>query len=266
MELARGELIVVAAGDDISLPNRVERCWQAYCQSGRTAMSIYSSMIIIDDQERRQETVRKPLPTGINDLTCPITDIGVCGCSHCWHRSVFDIFGPMIQDTVYEDKAIPLRSILLGQIRYIDEPLVLYRRHSGNISAPRQSLWPLPEVLAHVLKKQKRRLLTLKNYDKDLRQDHPGIKIAPEVRASVLSQVQRQIGLLELDIAFNEGSFRDRVRVVGQGIRSGVGINRIGKWFVRLFYPFHLVRARRHLLRELRSREISCSPTTDDGV
>jgi len=266
MELARGELIVVAAGDDISLPNRVERCWQAYRDSGGTAMSIYSSLILIDENERQQGTVLRPLPAGINELACRLADIGVCGCSHCWHRSVFDIFGPMIQETVYEDKAIPFRSILLGRILYLDEPLVLYRRHTGNISAARQSLWPRAEVLAHVLKKQKRRRLTLKNYDKDLRQDHPRIKITPKVRASVLSEVQRQVCLLELDIAFNEGSFRDRVRVIGQGIRFGVGMNWIGKWFVRLFYPFHLVRVRRHLLRELRARDQSCSPTTDDGV
>ncbi len=266
MELARGELIVVAAGDDISLPNRVEQCWQAYRDSGGTAMSIYSGLILIDENERQQGTVQRPLPPGINDLACRIADIGVCGCSHCWHRSVFDIFGPMIQETVYEDKAIPFRSILLGRILYLDEPLVLYRRHTGNISAPRQSLWPRAEVRAHVVKKQKRRLLTLKNYDRDLRQDHAGIKIAPEVRASVLLEVLRQVRLLELDIAFNEGSFRDRVRVIGRGMMSGVGINWIGKWFVRLFYPFHLVRVRRHLLRELRSRGQHGSQTTDDGV
>lgn len=266
MDLARGELIVVAAGDDISLPDRVEQCWQVYHDSGSTAMSIYSALTVIDEHERQLETVNKPLPNGINDLTCRISDIGVCGCSHCWHRSVFDIFGPLVQETVYEDKAIPFRSILLGQIRYIDKPLVLYRRHTGNISATRQLQWSLSEVAADVVKKQKRRLLTLKNYDRDLRRDHPGIKIAPDIRASLHSEVQKRICLLELDIRFNEGNLRDRICVIGKGLRSWIGLNAIGKWCVRLLYPFHFARVRRHRLRELRSREQSCLSITDDGL
>jgi hypothetical protein len=61
---------------------------------------------------------------------------------------------------------------------------------------------PAQEVRVYVVKQQKRRMLTLKYYDRDLRRDHPWIKIAPEVRASVLSEVRRQVRLLELDIAF----------------------------------------------------------------
>lgn len=266
MELANGELVVVAAGDDISLPDRVEQCWQAYHDSGGKAMSIYSALTIIDEHERQLETVRKPLPDGINDLTCRISDIGVCGCSHCWHRSVFDIFGPLVQETVYEDKAIPFRSILLGQIYYIDKPLVLYRRHTGNISATRPLRWSLSEVAADVVKKQKRRLLTLKNYERDLRQDHPGIRIAPGIRASLYSEVQKRIRLLELDIQFNEGNFHNRICIIEKGLRSGIGLNEIGKWCIRILYPFHFGRVRRHRLRDLRSHEQSYDKISDDGV
>ena len=43
MELCRGELVVVAAGDDISLPTRTEVTWQAWEQFGRRPTSVCSS-------------------------------------------------------------------------------------------------------------------------------------------------------------------------------------------------------------------------------
>ncbi len=266
MELARGELIVVAAGDDISLPDRVEQCWRIFHESGGKAMSMYSAMIVIDENERQIETVHKLLPKGMQDLSCDLSEIGVCGCSHCWHRSVFDLFGPLIQETVYEDKAIPFRSALLGEIRYIDKPLVLYRRHSENISAVRKSRWSLSEVADDVVKKQKRRLITLKNYERDLRRDPPGIKMTPDLRQSLLLEVQQRIRLLELDIRFNEGRVLDRLRVIREGMGSGMGLGWFFKWCIRLVYPVHLVRVRRHRLRNLRNHEQRGVPTKDKGI
>src|SRR5678815_2859442 len=43
MELTHGELVVAAAGDDISVPHRTEVVFQAWEQSGRKATSIFSS-------------------------------------------------------------------------------------------------------------------------------------------------------------------------------------------------------------------------------
>src|SRR6266700_1757044 len=48
MELCRGELIVVAAGDDVSLPNRTEVIRQAWEHSGRQATSIFSCYTTIN--------------------------------------------------------------------------------------------------------------------------------------------------------------------------------------------------------------------------
>src|SRR5271156_4250872 len=46
--LSRGEILVGAAGDDISFKNRTERIYNAWIESSGTAFSIYSSMIEID--------------------------------------------------------------------------------------------------------------------------------------------------------------------------------------------------------------------------
>ena len=67
MELARGELVIIAAGDDISLPERTQIFYEAWENTGRKAGTIYSAYVPIDrdgnevnyqPQERRKEAQR----------------------------------------------------------------------------------------------------------------------------------------------------------------------------------------------------------------
>ena len=48
-ELAKGEMIVGSAGDDISLPERTELCYQAWRDSGGRSASIWSDYSVIDE-------------------------------------------------------------------------------------------------------------------------------------------------------------------------------------------------------------------------
>ena len=52
MEMARGQLIVAAGGDDVSLPDRVEKLFAAYASSNRQAMSLYSNATVINEEGR----------------------------------------------------------------------------------------------------------------------------------------------------------------------------------------------------------------------
>src|SRR3989442_13208365 len=49
VEISRGELILAAAGDDISLPQRAQMVYDAWEASGRQATSIHSGIIQIDE-------------------------------------------------------------------------------------------------------------------------------------------------------------------------------------------------------------------------
>src|SRR5947208_1619268 len=52
MDLCQGKLLVAAAGDDVSLPERTETIYQAWEQSGRRATSIFSSYSTISSDGR----------------------------------------------------------------------------------------------------------------------------------------------------------------------------------------------------------------------
>lgn len=136
MAMVSGQLIVVAAGDDVSLPHRVETLVAQYEASGRTAMSLYSNATMIgeDGRVKRLFHVNSPDANSYKIERTMMPGSVVLGASHAWDRRVFDIFGPLPENIVFEDRAIPFRSALIGHIVYIEDPLVLYRYHGENIS------------------------------------------------------------------------------------------------------------------------------------
>ena len=135
MEIAKGKLIVAAAGDDISLPHRVEKIYQAYKSTEGTAKSIFSNSLIIDATGKpcflQFETPVRTESFHLEKII--INDFMITGCSNAWDREVYDVFGPLITPLTVEDKVIAFRSTLLGQIEYIHEALVMHRRHDRNV-------------------------------------------------------------------------------------------------------------------------------------
>ena len=142
MALVKGELIVVAAGDDISLPERTEVTYQAWEASGRKATSIFSSHIIISkDGVSSNISGMREIPDGhalfshldgniLNYLSrkAPIVN----GCTHAWSPHLFNFFGPIKSDL--EDVVLSFRTLAIGKMLYINKPLVKWRRHGDNVS------------------------------------------------------------------------------------------------------------------------------------
>jgi glycosyltransferase involved in cell wall biosynthesis len=130
---AKGEFIVVAAGDDVSLPGRVEKLVKQW-QSG--ASGVFSNATIIDAQSKSKGIfVRLGYrhKAGWREMVLAGTH-GAWGCTLSWEKRVFESFGDMPEDILGEDAVIPFRCGLLNGMSYVDEPLVQYRDHGGNVS------------------------------------------------------------------------------------------------------------------------------------
>lgn len=140
MPMVTGDLVVIAAGDDVSLPRRVERVVDAYVGSGRRAMSIYSNGEVMGPSGAKERLFyeRPPSPAG-HDLERAVTSgFSILGAAHSWDVRVFSCFGPLPLDVRWEDWVIPFRAGLLGSIEYIDESLVMYRMHTEDHFAGRE--------------------------------------------------------------------------------------------------------------------------------
>lgn len=134
MAASRGELVVVAAGDDLCEPTRVRELLAAWEATGRQADLITSFVSDMDDggQLHGVKTV--------DDLSQWKTAADwrarrphVIGAAHAWTRRVFDRFGPLLPETAQEDQVITFRALASGGGVRVAKPLVRYRR--GGMSA-----------------------------------------------------------------------------------------------------------------------------------
>ena len=132
-----------AAGDDVSLPQRTQVCYEAWEHTGRKATSIHSSIIQIDEHGRKiEERFKSKFADAsqamheqeVNPVDYVRTlDPIVFGCAHTFSRQLFHLFGPLPDHIIHEDNTLAFRSILAGQLLAISEPLVRYRIHGNNV-------------------------------------------------------------------------------------------------------------------------------------
>lgn len=133
MNIARGNVVVAAAGDDISMPDRVSEIARLF-KDDPSVMSVWSSANYIDDSNN---ILSRNFPgfNGFYNINQMVWDkLPVIGATHAWRRSIFDFFRPLNDNIMFEDNAISFRSFLLGKISFIDKKLVHYRIHNSNIT------------------------------------------------------------------------------------------------------------------------------------
>jgi len=145
VEVSTGDLLVGAAGDDISLSTRGAACFEAWECSGRRATSIHSAFHKIDSEGRMLRVFDEPRSDreagqvhaeAVEPLAFVRTlQPSVAGSTHAFSRDLFRIFGGLSSETVHEDEVLAFRSVLAGEIWFISKPLVQYRVHGDNVFA-----------------------------------------------------------------------------------------------------------------------------------
>src|ERR1017187_5851154 len=141
-ELCRGEFVVSAAGDDVSLPMRTELIYRIWEESARRATGIFSSHINIAADGTEEGVAGTRDIAGGSSLTSRMVgdlfrflstrDPMVNGCSAAWSPRLWRYFGPVRGDL--EDVVLSFRTLAIGELYYISQPLLKYRRHQDNVS------------------------------------------------------------------------------------------------------------------------------------
>lgn len=246
MELAKGELVVGAAGDDISVPQRVTRLVDFWVGNAKKADSLCSDLGAISPTgEAVGKVIRgKPFEGSLADGVA-VYFSGIAGAAHAWTPRVFDRFGGVLPDSVCEDRIIPLRSRIMGGALYVPEPLVMYRLHRGNIS--RFGHTKDEELIAKTLEIYRRNLNILDNYLRDLRAaERMSLVTLSEADAAiaVATHMRDKIGK---KIEFICASPLRKVRMI---LQSAVSEPMLAvKWTVMLVAPFLYLRQQRNNLR-----------------
>ncbi|WP_144145444.1 glycosyltransferase [Paraburkholderia sp. BCC1884] len=135
--MARGELLFVAAGDDMSVPIRCERVVDTWLAHDKKPDLIATDLADMDETGNVHELMA---PTeldgyrGIDDWLA--NNPWLIGAAHAWSHRLFERFGPMMPGSAAEDQIMTFRAIVSGGALSLREPLVRYRR--GGLSRKRR--------------------------------------------------------------------------------------------------------------------------------
>ena len=132
MEIATGDFIVIAHGDDISNPDRVALLVDAWQRTG--ASMITSNAVMIDAQGRNlglNVALGQPVNNSLKEIAANGWNRTLLGALLAWEKKVFEIFGPLdpTRSALTSDFILPFRAAALNGIHYLERPLVLVRQH-----------------------------------------------------------------------------------------------------------------------------------------
>jgi hypothetical protein len=138
MAQASGDVFVMMAGDDISLPDRLQRTLRIFAAAPEVQLA-YGEVAFIDERG----AALRPAPTGgmAQRFAYARARFGriyagalPCGASAAYRRRLYDVFGPMRAGPHGEDNCYWVRALLLGEIHHDPACFIQWRQHSANLS------------------------------------------------------------------------------------------------------------------------------------
>ena len=136
MSMVQGDLVVLAHGDDISLPQRTRALVSAWQEQGVSMVS--SNARVIHQPGRKHKLVKNPVSRRISSQEIIKQNWlwEMLGATLAFEPEVVTKFEPLTAQLLATglDHVLPMRAVMLKGFYYMAEPLVLYRRHSSNMS------------------------------------------------------------------------------------------------------------------------------------
>ena len=138
-DLSHGEIIVAAAGDDISFPHRTKTLMDAW-HAHSPCSAITSGFVRIDASGKELDTVTPGLalrPTALAERMARLHRKDppyMFGCTLSFRRDLFSFFGPLVIRYI-DDGAIVARAGLKDGLVVIGDVLVANRIHAHSLTA-----------------------------------------------------------------------------------------------------------------------------------
>lgn len=138
LSMAKGEIIIVAAGDDVSLKDRVSKTVEIFETHPEVVIVSFDDHQIDDEGALVRENLcaesSKSTFVGIQDLLSR-KSIKLSGASRGIRRSLYDDFGNLKENCPTEDTPYLLRGLMTGKGYSCSLPGIYYRRHNKSLSS-----------------------------------------------------------------------------------------------------------------------------------
>lgn len=137
MAMASGETVVVAAGDDISLTDRVSRTVRVFKEHPNVMLvSFLDHLIDKDGLEIRLNSCSDYSKYDLVSIDEYLsgTKVPISGASRGFRYEVYKTFGALAEDCPTEDTPYKLRGLMMGCAYIFRAPGIYYRKHDTNLS------------------------------------------------------------------------------------------------------------------------------------
>jgi hypothetical protein len=128
-----GRVIIFGAGDDVSIPDRVQRTMEVF--KNPEISFVYTAVLRIQADgtpAREQQAHEEDSAVQLGDLLSGYAN-PIIGASCAYSANIFRLFSPLPAGLLREDAILPIRALLIGQGKFLSARLVHYRTHSGNL-------------------------------------------------------------------------------------------------------------------------------------
>lgn len=129
-ELSSGDVIIGAAGDDISHPNRCQKIIDCFKNKSPLLVFSYADVIDSNGKEATHGYYNASLYKSNNMIEIARSGSLYLGATGAWHRNLYDKYGSF-EEHAYEDLIFGFRAALEKNFYILDESLVTYRLGYG---------------------------------------------------------------------------------------------------------------------------------------
>ena len=170
LELAEGEIIIAAHGDDVSKPERTSVMAEFMLKNPEVTQAACSASVVDENDVPYGSYVQNGVK--VDSLRRYQFGSGAhvsIGFS-AFRRNIMNYFGPLGDRCPTEDDPIGFRAILLGDIAYLPDKMIIYRKHSGSNSRPELfEKFPVDEIFIQNIADMgialKNNIITQQQYD-----------------------------------------------------------------------------------------------------
>ena len=251
VDMSGGEFLVLAAGDDVSLPHRTQISVEAFLADDCKRPALHGTVTHVDAAGRvlldRWNSFRSYIDAPESVLA---NDACLTGCSVVVRRLLYTDFPELGADVVNEDKITAFRCSFFGGAIYVDEPLVRYREGVGVATLQGELLRGRedPEREARYIRTRLiRRFAVLKQMRVDIESNALAGRVSPELRC----RIDEDTASLGKILKFVDAP---RLRALPE-LLGAVGVSRETLKIATLFLAPGLFR-RYRLFRKLRRKAI----------
>lgn len=213
MEIATGAFVVQNAGDDVSDPGRAAALAAAWRSGSGRVKAVHSRVDRLDgDGLIAPYQPRMPPMQDVTPLQVIADGRNLIGAAMGWSREVFNVFGPLPAFVLVEDRPIAFRASLLGEIAWIDRPLLHYR--TGGASDPGDEDRPedIGGLYGYQLMRRRWRRSFLQSYLADME------TVPPPDAETCRALCRRRLERLDFEIGLAEAGLAGRLRRLPQAL------------------------------------------------